>query len=85
MTMFPIFKYDGATGSVVEHYQPTAAWMAGIALLSSWAFLTAHQVRPHWLGPVVLVMLQILFLLSLFFINSLTLEALTDAFDFMDD
>lgn len=42
-------------------------------------------MRPHWLGPVVLVVLQILFLLSLFFINSLTLEALTDAFDFMDE
>lgn len=42
MTLFPIFKYDASAGSVVEHYEPTAAWMAGIALLSFWAFLTAH-------------------------------------------
>lgn len=42
MTMFPILKYSAQSNDVIDHYEPTATWMGGIAVLSFWAMLTSH-------------------------------------------
>lgn len=67
MTLFPIFKYDPKKNDLEDHYVPSAVWTAGIIILFGWTFLTAHQMRPEWIGPCILCLVLDLVILSLFY------------------
>jgi hypothetical protein len=41
-TLFPILKYSQIDKDVLDHYEPTMAWIAGLVLMSLWAFLTNY-------------------------------------------
>lgn len=85
LTLFPIYKYDPKNHDVVEHYKVTSVWLASLVLLSVWAFLTAHQMRPHWLGVVVLSLILDLLQITFMVAQEITLNSMIDAKAFMDE
>jgi hypothetical protein len=85
LTIFPIFKFDPKRNDVVEHYVPMAAWIFGIVLVTLWTLLTNNQLKPTWFGPLVLLLLQDMVLLSILYTQQLTLDSMNNAFTFMTD
>lgn len=85
LTLFPIYQYDPKAHDVVDHFKNTAVWMASLILLSVWAFLTAHQMRPHWLGVVVLSIILDLLQITFFIAQEITLNSMIDAKAFMNE
>ena len=85
LTLFPIYKYDPKNHDVEPHIKVTGAWLASFVLLAGWAFLTAHQVRPHWVGVIILCLIVDLTLLTFMGAQEITLNSMIDAKAFIDE
>jgi hypothetical protein len=55
--MFPIYKYIPSENKMIDHYAPSAAWLGGIVLAMFWSFMAANQIKPHYIGALILVVL----------------------------
>jgi len=84
-SLFPIYKYDPTINDVVQHYDPAIAWIAGLVMLIMWGFFTNAHITPFWAGAVLSIGIQLLLVLSIISMRSLTLSALRDAGEIIDE
>mmetsp|Transcript_25040 Transcript_25040/g.38852 ORF Transcript_25040/g.38852 Transcript_25040/m.38852 type:complete len:148 (+) Transcript_25040:3305-3748(+) len=83
-TIFPIYKLNPQTNHIEPHYDPTVAWIIGLILLIGWGFFTNLHISPVWFGAVLVMCVELLILLSLIYLRSITLDSLKNATEFMD-
>jgi hypothetical protein len=84
LSLFPIYKYLPDTGAVL-HYKPTSSFMSGVVIITFWSFITAHQLRPMWVGPLFMSFIYDLVLLASLFAKAQTLSNLEHSMDYMTD
>ena len=84
-TLFPIYKYNPRKNIVVNHYDPALAWIAGLILLFFWAFFTNYQLAPEWFGVVMSVGVELLVLITIISMRSITMDSLDSAYEFIDN
>lgn len=60
-------------------------WMVGIVIVVLWTLLSNNQIRPVWFGPVILLLLQDIALLSILYTQQLTLDTMNNAFNYMTE
>jgi len=84
-SLLPIYKFNPITNDVEPHYGPTLAWTFGLFLLLLWGFVTNIQLTPKWFGAVITIGIEIIVVMSTVYIRALTLEAVYDAYDFMNE
>ena len=83
--MQPILKYDSEVSDFKQHYNPTVAWLGGLTLLYFWSFLTNTQIKPHWVGAIAAIIVELVLLLTIIGVHTLTQSAIDDAYDFADE
>ena len=84
-SLFPIYKYNDEIADLEPHYGPAVAWIMGLLLLLVWGYFTNVNVTPQWFGAAVTIAIQLLIMLSMIYLRSLTIEALRDVGDLIND
>lgn len=84
-SLFPIYKYNDEIGDVEPHYGPAISWIFGLILILVWGYLTNVSVTPQWFGAAVTIAIQLLIMLSLIYLRSLTMQALRDVGDLINE
>ena len=84
-SLFPIYKYNDEINDLEPHYGPAVAWIMGLILLLSWGYFNNVSVTPQWFGAAVTIAIQLLIMLSTIYLRSLTVEALRDVGDLIND
>jgi hypothetical protein len=57
----------------------------GLILLLVWGYFNNVSVHPQWFGAAVTIAIQLLIMLSMIYLRSLTIEALRDVGDLIND
>jgi uncharacterized membrane protein len=73
------------TKSIEEHYSPTIGWISGLFLMLLWAFLSTYGITPSWFGPVFSIGIQLLIIISVVHLISLTKSNLLNKFEFVNE
>jgi hypothetical protein len=82
-SLFPVFKFNSKKNIVEEHYSPLVAWIIGLFLILIFGFYTNYSLQPVWFGAVLTIGIQLLVLMSVIYLRSLTLEAAKSAMGFI--
>jgi hypothetical protein len=59
------------------------SWGIGLILIFIWSFYTNYSIAPAWFGAVMTIAIELLVLLSIIYLRSLTLEAARGAIGFI--
>jgi hypothetical protein len=70
----PIFKFDPEKNRLVRHSLPYLWFVAGFALLMTWALFANSQVNPHWFGAFCSISVIFLAMLLIIDLRSSPLE-----------
>ena len=81
--LFPVFKFNPKINNVEEHYSPLVSWIIGLFLIFMFGFYSNYSLKPVWFGAVLTIGIQLLVLMSVIYLRSLTLEAAKSAMGFI--
>lgn len=82
-SLFPVYKFNPKINNVEAHYSPLMSWAIGLILIFIWGFYTNYSIAPAWFGAVMTIGIELLVLMSVIYLRSLTLEAAKHAIGFI--
>lgn len=82
-SLFPVYKFNPKKNDVEFHYTPLISWILGLIIIVLYGFYTNYSLKPRWFGAVMTIAIQLLILVSVMYLRSLTLDAAKNAMGFI--
>jgi len=82
-SLFPVYKFNPNINNVEAHYSPLMSWVVGLGLMMVFGFYTNYSLAPEWFGAILTIGIELLVLMSVIYLRSLTLEAARSAMGFI--
>ena len=84
-SLFPVYKFNPKINNVEAHYSPLMSWIVGLALTMVFGFYTNYSLQPEWFGAILTIGIELIVLMSVIYLRSLTLEAAKSAIGFISE